>query len=243
MKEGQSIDKKSLRFLKNKQVDWNEHLSKVFYDLGLMEKEGSGYDMVYAKLLGIGKPLPLVKETDDRVTVVVKKQFVSTEVIRLMDRARNEFALRQKEIITLGILSQQQSYTAVELSKLLNQDKEVGLRTWLGRLIDFNLVIKTGKGKGTHYSVNPEFLRQINFTGKTNLKNIENYRLGELILKDLKAYPNSGFGDIHKRIGLEINKHKVRRMLKSMVDDGKLETTGEKRWKRYSIKQNLQEKK
>ena len=217
----------------------NEQLSKVFYDLGLMEKEGSGYDLVYAKLLGTGKPLPVVKETDDRVTVVVKKQFVSTEVVRLMDRASNEFSLKQKEIITLGILAQQQSYTAVELSKLLNQNDQTGLRNWLGRLLEYNLVIKTGRGKGTHYSVNPEFMRQINFKGKTNLKNIEDYRLEELILKDIKAYPNSGFGEIHKRIGLEINKHKIRRMLKSMVDNGKLEATGEKRWKRYFIKQNL----
>jgi len=219
----------------------NEHLSKVFYDLGLMEKEGSGYDLVYAKLLGTGKPLPVVKETDDRVTVVVKKQFVSTEVVRLMDRASNEFSLRQKEIITLGILSQQQSYTAVELSKLLNQNEQTGLRNWLGRLIDYNLVIKTGKGKGTHYSVNPEFMRQINFKGKTNLKNIEDHRLEELILKDVQAYPNSGFGNIHKRIGIEINQYKVKRMLKSMVEKGILVTKGERKGMKYFIKQNLQE--
>jgi ATP-dependent DNA helicase RecG len=55
----------------------NEHLSKVFYDLGMMEKEGSGYDLVYAKLLGSGKPLPILIETDERVTVIVKKQFVT----------------------------------------------------------------------------------------------------------------------------------------------------------------------
>ena len=71
----------------------NEHLSKVFYDLGLMEKEGSGYDLVYAKLLGTGKPIPIVKESDERVTVIVQKQFISKEVVRLMDKADNEFPL------------------------------------------------------------------------------------------------------------------------------------------------------
>ncbi len=219
----------------------NEHLSKVFYDLGLMEKEGSGYDLVYAKLLGSGKPLPIVKETDDRVTVIVKKQFVSKEVVRLMDKASNEFSLKQKELISLGLLAQQQSYTAVEISSILNQNEEVGLRNWLGRLIDLELVVKTGKGKGTQYAVNPEFIRKINFKGKTNLKNIEDYRLEELILKDLTAYPNSGFGEIHQRIGMEINKHKVRRILKQMVDNGQLKSEGIKKWTRYSIEQNLQE--
>ncbi|MBL0236026.1 MAG: putative DNA binding domain-containing protein [Saprospiraceae bacterium] len=219
----------------------NEHLSKVFYDLGLMEKEGSGFDLVYAKLLGSGKPLPIVKDTDERVTVIVKKQFVSKEVVRLLDKASNEFSLKQKEVISLGLLAQQQSYTAVEISNILNQSEEVGLRNWLGRLIDLELVLKTGKGKGTQYAVNPEFIRKINFKGKTNLKNIEDYRLEELIFKDLKAYPNSGFSEIHPRIGLEINQYKVKRLLKFMVERDVLDTRGERKWTKYFIKQNLQE--
>jgi ATP-dependent DNA helicase RecG len=202
-----------------------------------MEKEGSGYDLVYAKLLGSGKPLPIVKETDERVTVIVQKQFVSKEVVRLMDKASNEFSLKQKELISLGLLAQQQSYTALEISSILNQNEEVGLRNWLGRLIDLELVVKTGKGKGTQYAVNPEFIRKINFKGKTNLKNIEDYRLEELIYKDLTAYPFSGFGEIHQRIGMEINIYKVRRMLKVMVDKELLTKKGEKRGAKYFIKQ------
>lgn len=217
----------------------NEHLSKVFYDLGLMEKEGSGYDLIYAKLLGSGKPLPTVIETNERVTVIVKKQFVSKEVVRLMDKASNEFTLKQKELISLGLLAQQQSYTALEISSILNQNEEVGLRNWLGRLIDLELVIKTGKGKGTQYAVNPEFIRKINFKGKTNLKNIEDYRLEELIIKDLTAYPDSGFSEIHQRIGLEINQYKVKRMLKNMVVKEILVTTGGTRGMKYQLKQNM----
>lgn len=214
----------------------NEHLSKVFYDLGLMEKEGSGYDLVYAHLLASGKPIPQVKDLDDRVIVIVQKQFVSKQVIRLMDRASSEFNLKQKELITLGLLAQQQSYTATELSKILNQNKEQGLRSWLGKLLDYELVIKSGKSKGTQYSVNPEFIRQSQFKGKTSLKNIEDHRLEELIYKDIKAYPESAFGDIHFRIGKEINEHKVRRTIKTMVENGSLKSTGERRWTRYSIK-------
>ena len=219
----------------------NEHLSKVFYDLGLMEKEGSGYDFVYAKLLGLGKPLPVVKETDERVTVIVKKQFVSKEVVRLMDKASNEFQLKQKEVISLGLLAQQQSCSAIELSNILNQDDETGLRNWLGRLLELGLVVKTGRGKGTQYSVNPEFIRQLNFRRKTNLKNIEDHRLEELIYKDVTAYPKSGFSEIHQRIGEEINKHKVRRIIRQMLDKKILIAEGVNKWKKYSIEQNLLE--
>lgn len=217
----------------------NEHLSKVFYDLGLMEKEGSGYDLVYAKLLGSGKPLPVVKETDERVTVIVRKQFVSKEVVRLMDKASTEFSLKQKEVISLGLLAQQQSYTATEISNILNQNEEVGLRNWLGRLVDLELIVKTGRGKGTQYSVNPEFIRKINFKGKTNLKNIEDYRLEELIFKDISSYPGSRFSEIHQRIGNEINQYKVKRLLKSMVEKNILQLEGERKWTKYFIKQNM----
>ena len=219
----------------------NEHLSKVFYDLGLMEKEGSGYDLVYAKLLGSGKPLPVVQETGERVTVIVKKQFVSKDVVRLMDKASSEFSLKQKEIISVGLLSQQQSYTALEISSILNQNEEVGLRNWLGRLLELELVLKTGKGKGTQYAVNPEFIRKINFKGKTNLKNIEDYRLEELIFKDIGAYPNSGFSEIHNRIGVEINQYKVKRLLKLLVEKKILHIEGERKCTKYFIKQKLQE--
>ena len=217
----------------------NEQLSKIFYDLGLMEKEGSGYDLVYAKLLGSGKPLPIVTETDERVTVIIKKQFISKEVVRLMDKASSEFNLKQKEIISFGLLAQQQSYSATEVSKILNQSEEQGLRNWLGRLVELELILKSGKGKGTQYSVNPEFIRKIDFKGKTNLKNIEDYRLEELIYKDISAYPNSGFSDIHKRIGEEINQYKVKRMLKNMVERDVLGITGETRGMKYHLKQNL----
>ena len=157
-----------------------------------------------------------------------------------MDKASNEFSLKQKELISLGLLAHQQSYTALEISSILNQNEEVGLRNWLGQLIDLELVVKTGKGKGTQYAVNPEFIRKINFKGKTNLKNIEDYRLEELIYKDIKTYPNSGFGKIHHRIGMEINQFKVKRMLKSMVDNEILRTMGERRGMKYHLKQKPQ---
>lgn len=225
----------------NQTVRRNEHLSKVFYDLGLMEREGSGYDLIYAKLLGSGKQLPIVMETDERVIVHVVKQFVSKELVRLMDKASTEFALKQKEVISLGLLAQHQSYTAIEISSILNQNEEVGLRNWLGRLIELELILKTGKGKGAQYAINPEFVRKINFRGKTTLKNSEDYRLEELIYRDLKAYPTSGFSEIHSRIGLEINQFKIKRLLRSMVEKDVLAFIGERKWTKYYIKHKLQE--
>ena len=215
----------------------NEHLCKLLHDLGLIEKEGSGYDLIYARLLGSGKPLPIVQDTDDRVTVVVKKQYVSKEVVRLMDKASTEYQLKQKEIISLGLLAQQQSCSALEISSILNQREESGLSNWLGRLLKLELIVKTGKGKGTQYAINPEFVRKIHFKAKTNLKNIEDHRLEELIYKDLNSYPQSSFSEIHKRIGEEISSSKIKRLLKVMITKELLSARGQRKWMRYSIKQ------
>jgi len=40
---------------------------------------------------------------------------------------------------------------------------------------------------------------------------------------------------------MEINKHKVRRILRQLVNKGQLKSEGIKKWTKYSIEQNLQE--
>jgi len=226
----------------SKSVRRNENLSKVCYDLCLMEKEGSGYDMVYAKLLAIGKSLPVVKEDDDSVTVTIAKGFINREIIPLMDRAINEFSLKQKEIITLGLLAQQ-PYSATELSKLLNQGEEQSLRGWFGRLFEHGLIEKTGEGKGSQYSVSSKFRRLNNVRRNTTKKKIEATQLEDLIYKEVKTRQGSSFGEIQKMLGEGINQHKLRRILKEMIKRKILKTEGANKGMKYFIEQNMQENK
>ena len=130
-----------------KSVQRNPLLAKLFYDLKLMEKEGSGYDKVYELLLGNGKEVPQVFEGDDRVVVIIKKQIISNEVLRLMDKASKELQLRQRELITLGLITQNDGVSAIDLSTMLNVTKQNGLQIWLGLLLDFELILSKGKTK------------------------------------------------------------------------------------------------
>jgi ATP-dependent DNA helicase RecG len=219
----------------NKSVQRNALLSKLFYDLKLMEKEGSGYDKVYEILLGNGKQIPEVVEGDDRVIVTIKKQIVSNKVLKLMDKASKELQLRQKELITLGMIAQNEGISALDLAKELNVKKPNGLQYWLGSLTDKNVVLSKGKTKGTFYFVNPEFLRDANFVEKTNLKRIEPHRLKALILEDLKNYPNSSISEINKRIGIEIKTRTLKSKLDELIEEKLIIKEGEKRWTIYSI--------
>jgi len=220
-----------------KSVQRNQLLAKVFYDLRLMEKEGSGYDMIYEMLLANGKKLPLIEEGDDRVTVALYKRIISNEIIEVVQRASEFYQLSQKEIITLGLIAQKGNIPAIELSRILNVKRANELKNWLGRLLTLDLILSKGKTKGTLYFVNPDFLRTTDFVSQTTLKRIEPHRLKELILADLKDYPNSSIGQIHKRIGLEIGRKKIKRKLDDLIEEGLVKKAGVKKGTKYFIAQ------
>lgn len=212
----------------------NEHLAKVFYDLKLMEREGSGYDRMYQILVSDGKEFPVVVEKYDRVMVTINGRPFNPETVRLMDKVSKDFQLKQKELITLGIIAQHSALSASELSKILALKKLEEVRAWLGQLTESKLVLSKGRTKGTEYYVNPELLRKVGYKGKTTLKQIESPRLRELILADLKTYPRSVVGEIHERIGREIPIRKIQTQLYQMLEEKLITKVGVLKYTRYS---------
>lgn len=217
----------------------NEHLAKLFYDYKLMEREGSGYDKICETLLSNGKQLPLPEEGADRVSITVKKRIAKPEIVSFINRMNEQYQLRQKELICLGLIAQYTSLSSLEFSKALELPGQQAIKDWLGRLTDLDIIKTSGKTKGTAYFVNPQMLRSISFKGKTNLKRIENHRLRELIYQDLSTYPKSAISEICQRIGLEIPQRRVKLMLDKMIVDGDVISIGVKKWTRYAINANL----
>lgn len=216
-------------------VKRNIHLAKVFYDLKLMEAEGSGYDRMYEVLLSSGKQIPIPKEEDDRVVVTVSKRIINREVVRLMDLVNQKFQLKTRELISLGLIAQHNSLTVIEFSNILGLKGQDSVVAWLGRLADLGLVQSKGRTKGKAYFIKPEILQQADFKGITNLKKIEPLRLKELITEVLKTYGESSISNINERIGSEIPGHQIRSQLKLLLAEGRIQNKGEKRWRRYFI--------
>ena len=207
----------------------NPHLAKVFYDLKLMEGEGSGFDRMYEVLLTSGRPIPEVQEGDDRVVVTVRKQIARPALVDFMVKADQTFPLTQKELIALGLLAQHESLTAIELVKTLELARTEDLKFWIGRLKEWGLVNTRGKTKATEYFVEPTVLRTLEFKGDTTLKGIERHRLRELILRDLEIYRKASISQIHGRIGKEIPRRKLRRELAELVKANEIGSQGVKR--------------
>lgn len=213
----------------------NEGLARVFHDLGLMEREGSGFDLIYDRLLSQGRPAPVPEEGADWVKVTIQRRIVKPEVMRLLTEADERFQLTQRERITLGVLAQTEGMTARELGVVLETDGADELVVWLGRLVQNGLVLTRGKTSGMLYFVAPEWLRGAQLDRKTTLSRIAPHRLLALILEDLTDYPDSSSADVNRRIGAEISAKTVKRALDALVEEGRVSHAGERRWRRYRL--------
>ena len=213
----------------------NEGLARVFHDLGLMEREGSGFDLIYDRLLSQGRPAPVPEEGADWVKVTIQRRIVKPEVMRLVTEADERFQLTQRERITLGALAQTEGMTARELGAVLETDGAVELAPWLGRLPTLGLVQSAGRTKGTRYFVDPNLLRDASVSIPTTLRRIEPHRLLELVREDLRRYPRSKIGEIGARIGPEVNRSQLKRALAELVGLAVVVMEGERNGARYRL--------
>lgn len=92
-----------------------------------------------------------------------------------------------------------------------------------------------GKTKSVEYRIVPQLLCDSNFKGKTTLKRIEQHRLRELILEDLKLYGASSIKDINIRIGEEIPRRTLSRAIKELIDNGYILSSGYGMTLRYEL--------
>jgi ATP-dependent DNA helicase RecG len=219
----------------HKTIRRNDKLAQVFYDLMLMEREGSGYDKIYATLLGNGKQIPQIIENEDSVTVIIRKKILKTEIVSFLGKVSEVYDLNEREIICLGLIAQHTTLSQRELARILGISILATTKNWLENLKENNLINSRGKTKGIEYYINPKVLQKNKFKGRTNLKKIEPHRLRELILADLSTYPNSPISEIHERIGTEITLRKTKLILDELRESGMILSTGTRRWTRYSI--------
>ncbi|WP_234851619.1 ATP-binding protein [Sinorhizobium meliloti] len=213
----------------------NEHLARLFHDLRLMEREGSGYDKIFEVLLSHGRPAPELVEGHDRVQVTIRRRILKPEIIDFIAKADEAFQLTQRERIALGLLAQHDALTARELAAQLELPSIEALQPWIKRLLEWQLVQSAGRTQATRYFVDPALLRSHDFIGGTTLKRIEPHRLLPLIIEDVGRYPESKIGDIHKRVGLEIPRSRIRRSVEQLVRDGRLKPEGVRSGTRYSL--------
>jgi len=213
----------------------NDGLARVFHDLKLMEREGSGFDLMYDRLLTSGRAAPVVSEGIDSVHVVIPRRVIHRGVIQLIADAEKRHNLTQRERIALGMLGQSEGMSAAELLSALELPNPAALRPWISRLVESGLVAQTGRTRATRYFVEPALIREAGLDDQTALIRIQPHRLRALILEDLQRFPGSGRVDIHRRIGAEIHGKSIVRALNALIEEGVVSASGTKRWRTYQL--------
>ena len=97
----------------------NDAMARLFHDIGLMEREGTGFDLMYATLLASGRGVPVPVEGHDRVEVTIPRRVVKPAMVALMTKAAEQLDLSQRETITLGLLALHDGLTATSLAQHL----------------------------------------------------------------------------------------------------------------------------
>jgi ATP-dependent DNA helicase RecG len=213
----------------------NDGLARIFHDLKLMEREGSGIDLLFERLLASGRKVPTIREGTDSVHVTVPRRVVQPGIIKLLVGADQRYQLMQRERITFALVAQTESVTAAELAEDLELPDTAALRPWLGRLLTLGLIEQSGRTKATRYFVPPALLREAGLDALTTLTRVQPHRLRALIIEDLERFPDSPKGDIQRRVGPEIPERTFRRALEELVASRQVVATGERRWRTYRI--------
>ncbi|MBI5547606.1 MAG: hypothetical protein HY901_27295 [Deltaproteobacteria bacterium] len=131
------------------------------------------------------------------------------------------------------MLAQTEGLSAVELAERLELDDPVALRPWTARLLELDLIKKSGRTKAMRYFVPPELLRAAGLDGVTTLKRVQPHRLRALIVEDLERYPNSSISDIQRRVAPELSRPTFKRAVDALVEEKRVEPSGTHRWRTY----------
>ena len=212
----------------------NPNMIEILTAFGLMEGEGSGYDLIYELDAVEAKKQPEIDSTFNTVTVYQSAEITDKEVVRLMDYVDHNYQLSQKNKIAFGIIAREKRMAATDLSKILQLSAEERLRSYIDNLDKSHLITKGGVKKGSYFQINPTLLRNAKSNIVTTLKTIEPHVLKALIKEDIRMHPMSKISDIANRIP-DVDIKEIRKQLYDMIGTD-IEKEGTRFDSKYYIK-------
>lgn len=212
----------------------NENMAKLFHDLNLMEKEGSGFDKMYDILLSQGRPVPKVRESHNTVILTLERCPPDSTVVNFISAASGAHSLRQMDRIVLGLITEGTGITARSLAKRLGMDSAAEVKERIEHLSHLNLVSASGNGSGRKYFVDPETFQNLGVQGsRSKPVHIEPHRLAAFVEEDVYLHPMSRIGEIHARIGDAVSRSAMSRILSRLVEQGRIVAEKDTKGRRY----------
>ena len=97
------------------------------------------------------------------------------------------------------------------------------------------VISRNVRSRGLEYRVNSTLLQNAEFKGPTSLKRIEDYRLKELIIEDLRLYKEARIIEMRERIRSEISEKRIKTQILDLEKNGILGRRGANRWTTYYL--------
>jgi ATP-dependent DNA helicase RecG len=213
----------------------NDNFAHILHDMGYMEREGSGIDMIYERLLITGRSMPKIVEKYDSVHVTVQRRVLRHDIVLLLNNVDKYFSFTHRERITFALIVQKEVVSLTELIECLNLLNEDETKSWLGRLVAWGLVEKINNNPVV-YSL-PERLHNISESDTlTNIIKINHNYLCSLIYDTIRNYPESTRHEIRNLLGLEIPIRAFKNAFKDVMGAGCIDVTGATRSRKFHIK-------
>lgn len=212
----------------------NPHFIELMFALGLMEGEGSGYDLIYELNSMEAKEKPTIESSYNECIITQRGKITKPEILPLLDYVLKNYQLRQKDFTAFGIIAREQKIYATELSHELQLADDERLRSYVNALIKKGLVLQKGVHKGSYYIINPVLIKNAKADKiPTTLKTVDPDVLESLILHDLEKHPSSKISEISDRLP-DVDIKEVRKLVYKLVDV-KIKTEGAYRNRTYSL--------
>lgn len=194
----------------------NPNMIEIMCDYELMEGEGSGYDLIYELNAKEAKRPPIIDSSYNECCVIQYAEIIDVDLLPLLDYVMQNYQLSQKAFIAFGIIARERKIYSTQLIKHLQLPSDDRLRSYVDRIAAEGLIVKSGRGKGNQFQVNPKLISNARVNIKTSLKTIEPYALKALVKEDLSKHPGSKISEISSRIP-DIGIKEIRKMVYSMV--------------------------
>lgn len=214
----------------------NPTLADAFKRIGLVERTGRGVDLIYRSTLRYGRPAPSYAQSDRAgVTLRIPAAEADRAFIRMVVEAEKarQTGLPINSLIALACLSEQRQVTAEELAVGMQTERPTAKRT-LEALVEAGLVEPRGRGRARHYMLSARVYSQLGDTAAhTRQKGIDAARNEHMLLQHVAEH-----GPIARAAVMslcQLTGDQASYLLRGLVEQGKLVTSGSKRWTRYSI--------
>lgn len=214
----------------------NPLLADAMKRIGVVERSGRGVDKIYRGMLRFGRPEPDYSHTND-YSVILQLATVEADEAFLQVVVEQENQLGRSmpidSLITLAALREQKRVTVGELAVHIQRDTTQAKRI-LERLVEIGLVQPHGQGRGRSYTLSSNVYQaagdEVAYTRQVGLSPFRNEQM-------VLAYV-----DHHRKIQrrdvidlCRINEDQATRLLKKLVEEGRLEKKGQSRATHYVL--------